>query len=352
MEPLQKNAPKNLNRNGKRGIMFNMVSNALNKNRRRRFRRGAAAGAFSEAGVWRAFGAGWRPLWAGFRENGFSIEWHDFECGPPLDWAGSFHPGSVEICLNLDGNAELSVGGREAELPPASATFYFSGREPLAARRLPGQRHQFVTVEISRDFLKRRVGENATGLHPQIRSILEGHDDASGMAEVRKLTAEQQRLIPALKNPSAPRAGRGVWFESKALELMSEFFFVPARDEFFCERQKRLANERVQRVIELLRGNLAEPPSLLELGERVGCSPFYLSRTFSQELSMTMPQYLRQLRMERAAELLCSGKFNVTEAALEVGYSSLSHFSQAFCQTMGCCPNLYPLVKHSETKAA
>ena len=58
---------------------------------------------------------------------------------------------------------------------------------------------------------------------------------------------------------------------------------------------------------------------------------------------MTIPQYVRKLRMERAAELLKSGRFNVTEAALEVGYSSLSHFSQAFCQTMGCCPALYPL---------
>jgi AraC-like DNA-binding protein len=76
-----------------------------------------------------------------------------------------------------------------------------------------------------------------------------------------------------------------------------------------------------------------------------------LSRTFSQELGVTIPQYLRQLRMERAAALLLSGKFNVTEAAFEVGYASLSHFSQAFCQTMGCCPNLYPLVKGPAPKA-
>ena len=47
--------------------------------------------------------------------------------------------------------------------------------------------------------------------------------------------------------------------------------------------------------------------------------------------------------MERAAALLQMGKLNVTEVALDVGYSSLSHFSQAFCQTMGCCPGLYPL---------
>ena len=37
------------------------------------------------------------------------------------------------------------------------------------------------------------------------------------------------------------------------------------------------------------------------------------------------------------------GKYNVTEAAMEVGYSSLSHFSQSFCETMGRCPGLYPL---------
>jgi AraC-like DNA-binding protein len=58
---------------------------------------------------------------------------------------------------------------------------------------------------------------------------------------------------------------------------------------------------------------------------------------------MTIPQFLRQRRLERAGELLRSGRRNVTEAALEVGYSSLSHFSQAFREHFGCCPGLYPL---------
>lgn len=61
---------------------------------------------------------------------------------------------------------------------------------------------------------------------------------------------------------------------------------------------------------------------------------------------------LRKLRTERAAELLQSGRYNVTEAALKVGYSSLSHFSQTFCQTMGCCPALYPLQTPTQKAAA
>ena len=323
-----------------------MVTNDSTKNRVR------PAGAFSEAPIWQSFGTGWRPLWAGFQQTGFSVEWHDFECQTPVELAGSFHPDSVEICLNVDGRAEFDLAGHRQELPPGSATFYSAGREPLTARRLPQQRHQFVTVEISHDFLKRRFAGSQTGWHPQIQSVLSGKKNVSTIAEVRRLTTEQQRLIPALQHSPVPLTGRGVWFESKVLELMSEFFFVTGDNELFCERQRRVASERVNKVIALLRDHLIEPPDLLELGRRVGCSPFHLSRTFSQELGVTIPQYLRQLRMERAAELLLSGKFNVTEAAFEVGYSSLSHFSQAFCQTMGCCPNLYPLVKGSATKAA
>lgn len=42
-------------------------------------------------------------------------------------------------------------------------------------------------------------------------------------------------------------------------------------------------------------------------------------------------------------ELLRTGHCNVTEAALEVGYNSLSHFSTAFREQFRCCPGLYPL---------
>jgi AraC-like DNA-binding protein len=62
-------------------------------------------------------------------------------------------------------------------------------------------------------------------------------------------------------------------------------------------------------------------------------------------MDMTIPQYVRQIRIERAAELLLEGRHNVTEAAMEVGYSSLSHFSKAFCTTIGCCPALFPTAK-------
>lgn len=49
-------------------------------------------------------------------------------------------------------------------------------------------------------------------------------------------------------------------------------------------------------------------------------------------------QYLRALRMERAAELLGEGKMSVTQVALEVGYTSPSHFSTTFHETFSKRP--------------
>ncbi len=135
------------------------------------------------------------------------------------------------------------------------------------------------------------------------------------------------------------------------LEAVSAFLYRPlAGEELFCQRQQHLNRERVQKVMAILRENLAEPPALEELGRRVGCSHFYLSRIFTQEVGKTISVTLRDLRMERAAALLREGRLNVTQVAMEVGYSSLSHFSNAFHEVIGCCPGLYPLTASSATR--
>jgi AraC-like DNA-binding protein len=233
---------------------------------------------------------------------------------------------------------------------PMTAGFYaVTPGAPLVSREA-GQHHQFMTFDFSVLFLRKRLGASDGALHPLIEAVVGTDDAALGPGDVRRLTIEQEQLIGQLRFPSVPQGARGLWYEGKVLQLMAEFFFERRRaDELFCDRQKRIARERVDRVVGLLRRRLDDPPSLEEIGRAVGCSPFYLSRTFSREMGMTIPQYLRRIRIEKAAELLASGKYNVTEAALEVGYSSLSHFSQAFCQMMGCCPALYPLNK-SEPK--
>lgn len=65
----------------------------------------------------------------------------------------------------------------------------------------------------------------------------------------------------------------------------------------------------------------------------------YFSRTFMQIEGVTLSQWLRRVRIEHAASLIATGRCNVSEAALEVGYQSFSHFSRAFAEEKGVPPS-------------
>ena len=297
----------------------------------------------AEREAWREVPKGWRQLWGDFERLGVSLQWHDFQTDRSLDWGASFRPRSLEFCLNVEGRG--AVGGT-ADYAPGSMGYYAVAEEPLTASRQARDHHQFVTVEFSNGHLQQQLADCEGDLDPQLRAAIFPAKQRSIVSSARPMTSEQHQVVASLLHPPVSKAAQSLWYQGKALELMSHFLFTPKDPEFFCMRQKRVARDRVERTKELLARDLAQPPTLEMLGREVGCSPFYLSRSFSREVGLTIPQYLRKLRMERAAELLRSGRYNVTEAATEVGYASLSHFSKAFCETIGCCPVLYPMAKN------
>src|SRR5436190_11034884 len=304
-------------------------------------------GCAAEQAAWRELKDGWRPLYGDVDKIGVAIEWHDFRTNHPFNWGRTFHPNSLEFCLNLNGHGAVGgAGGTRSDYLPGNCGYYAVADRPLPASRRAHDHHQFVTLEFSREHLRNQLAQNEADLEPEIRRILFGNKEENVVAPARPMTMQQRSVVASLTEPPVAKAAQVLWYQGKALELMAQFFFAPKDPEFFCMRQKRLARERVERVKEILTRDLANPPTLEMLGQEVGCCPFYLSRIFSREVGHTIPQYLRNVRMERAAELLRTGRYNVTEAATEVGYSSLSHFSKAFCETIGCCPVLYPVAKN------
>ncbi|MBM3846814.1 MAG: helix-turn-helix transcriptional regulator [Verrucomicrobia bacterium] len=299
---------------------------------------------WEETRLWHRPGVLWRQLHGSIHELGVSFEWHEFQLSERLDWARSFHPGTLELCLNLQGRGTVVSGGQTAEFNDQTVGFYSVGKAGMEAWRDPGMLQKFLCIEFSSAFLRSHLEPWGHGLHPVVTAAMRNEATPSALATTRRLTSTESELIRSLQRPPILGAAQPPWYLGKALEVIAAFFYAtPAEEELFCHRQQHAAADRVEKTVRLLKSHLAEPLSLAEIGKQVGCSPFYLSRTFSREMGMTIPQYVRQIRMEKAAELLRAGKHNVTEAAFEVGYNSLSHFSHAFHQTFGCCPGLYPV---------
>ena len=79
--------------------------------------------------------------------------------------------------------------------------------------------------------------------------------------------------------------------------------------------------------------------TLNNLARDVGSSPYHLLRVFRAETGSTIHQYRMQLRLSAAARAILEGCDDLTALALDLGFSSHSHFTDAFRRRFGMAPS-------------
>ena len=97
-------------------------------------------------------------------------------------------------------------------------------------------------------------------------------------------------------------------------------------------------SEVVQRTSLFLASALGENASLADVGRAVHVSPFHLARLFRRELGLTIHQYRHRLRLRAALARIADGKSHLSELALDLGFSSHSHLTDAFRLAFGMSP--------------
>ncbi len=102
----------------------------------------------------------------------------------------------------------------------------------------------------------------------------------------------------------------------------------------FLPSQKTQANseyaQRIDRVIDHLRGNLHRQVKLEELAKVACFSEFHFHRIFGAVSGETLNNFTNRLRLEKAARLLRYSDKSLTDIAFDCGFSSSATFSRAF----------------------
>ncbi len=200
--------------------------------------------------------------------------------------------------------------------------------------RYPGI-HALEIVVISRDWLRDRLGKNTEWLHPELSKWLQ---TGGSIAFCGLMGIWERELCDALAQAAKDLGPSRLIAEARVLEWAAVRLFRGklGGGEGFCVTLRD--RDPVKRAIYLLRECLDQPLDLTAIAKEVGVAPHHLSRRVSTETGSTLQRHLRRMRIERACEALDSGKMNVTEVALEVGYQSLSHFAKAFREETGTSP--------------
>lgn len=99
---------------------------------------------------------------------------------------------------------------------------------------------------------------------------------------------------------------------------------------------------RIRPAVDYLHENYTtEALRIDHLASLCGMTPEYFRQIFRHQFGISPIKYINKLKVRRAEELLRSGLYTVTEAALLSGFSNMSHFSREFKKTTGKAPTLF-----------
>jgi len=100
-------------------------------------------------------------------------------------------------------------------------------------------------------------------------------------------------------------------------------------------------NDRMKEIIEFMANNLSDTLLLNSTGKRFGLSQRSFSRLFQTSLGISFLQYLKMLRIVKSFELILQTDLSLSEIAYQVGYNSLSSFSNTFQQITNTRPSAF-----------
>ena len=124
---------------------------------------------------------------------------------------------------------------------------------------------------------------------------------------------------------------------------------MPKSKTYFEQQVDKISRElyqpeyyytQIRKARSFMRKNLSQKIELDEIAATAFMSRFHFIRIFKQVYGLTPREYLKDLRIDKAKELLKEG-VSVTQTCFNVGFNSLPTFSSAFKKGTGHSPRAY-----------
>ena len=263
-------------------------------------------------------GESWTLLWRELAELPFL--WH-------------YHP-EFELTLTLNARGQRYVGDSLAGFEPGDLVL-LGPNQPhtwAACERLDDSQPMLaIVVWFTADWLSRLVQG-----WPELRSLGRLVDDAGrGLHFSRETVAQVQPLMLSLK--SLDPAGRlPVLLQvltrlasAPSAQALATHSFAPAGDK---------VQDRLTRVLDRLHADLVDPPAIRQLADEAALSVGAFHRFFKRHTGMTVLDYVAQLRVGTACQLLIATERPIRIVAAEAGYANLAHFNRQFLQRKRLTP--------------
>ena len=195
---------------------------------------------------------------------------------------------------------------------------------------LPAHLHiKSIKVLFNEKWLKKYLGMNAND--DVLQSYLSLKTESF---DIEPLDAEYLKLMDELWQPKKEGPLQNIFLQNRVTLLIERFFTGLYNKINLLEGKFNLSSEVIKELIKVEQELVSDfsklPPTIDEFSKRVSMSSTKLKKSFKSMYGDSIYSYYQKQRLQKANELLLTGKYSVKQAANAVGYTSLANFTLAF----------------------
>lgn len=243
----------------------------------------------------------------------------------------------LKIQFRLEGHASFRFGSRRLlELAPYEAAIVLDGSEVEKDCLVQPGVTSTIMLGCDAEFLSRYFEGDCRDLPRQIRQFLADKSMnfyCGSLPMTPSMVAASRALLVSTHTGVIRRA----YFQAKIVELLCDMFQSLGASETPDTLPSRVIAQ-LESVRERIHQQFAQPLTVTELAHAVGTNESKLSRLFRERYGVPVYEYLRNVRLNRARELLRSPDYTITDIALMVGYEHPANFATAFRRQFGISP--------------
>ncbi len=247
----------------------------------------------------------------------------------------------IAVAFYGSGNVDLSVkygqNRKDFQYTKGLALSFYADQEVEFEHTVsPDKNLKCIVVATkitSLDYLPNEEGELFTDLLGELAKPNDHYVEGPSFF----MTPEMENIVDALFSNTYSGKTKMMFFRSQITALLSHFFGQLALKQE--ETSKPQYREQLNKAKDILLENLDNPPSLSELSKAIGFNTTRLKKEFKAIFGVPVFKYLQNERLASAHKLISEKEATVQEAAWQVGYDSLSSFSNAFAKKFGYRPS-------------
>ncbi|MGM3160797.1 helix-turn-helix transcriptional regulator [Dickeya undicola] len=247
--------------------------------------------------------------------------------------------GALKLAIVVNGNAHISYGERRLHLGERQPASLVSLTEPTLFSRY-GKRDDYertVSLTFSREWLY----GNLMGSVDNWQSI---YDFTQTHLATHRWMPSRQALAAAwqiLNTGACQTPLQRLYLETQCMTLIIEAFSSLTEQASISKQISGLPlrhQQRMQQVKEMLESGEADHLAIVDIAKSVNMSESSLQRYFRQTFDMTVFEYLRNCRLQRAVLAMQREGVGIAQAASLAGYTSPANFATALRRVYGLTP--------------